>query len=68
MDYNKNIKKSCPLCGHEVIIETYKVRKGYEATIHCDDCLLSLTSITFDTEEDAANYVLEKWNKTRPIT
>lgn len=68
MDYNDKIEKSCPLCGHEVIIETYKVRKGYEAAIHCDNCLLNLSSITFDTEREAASCVLEKWNKTRPMT
>lgn len=68
IDYNDKLEKPCPLCGHAAVIETYKARKGFEATIHCDNCLLNLPSITFDTEKEAAEHVLAQWNKDRSIT
>lgn len=63
--FDFDIKKNCPLCGHKAIIETYSVRKGYEATIHCTNCLLNLPSITFDTEEEAAKSVIDQWNNVK---
>ena len=41
----------CPFCGGEAVLEPYKARKGYEATIQCNGgCILYMNTITYDTE------------------
>ncbi|MGE4484580.1 MAG: Lar family restriction alleviation protein [Oscillospiraceae bacterium] len=54
--------KCCPCCGYEAVIETMKVRKGWEAVIHCNSCLLSLLTITYDTEQEAEDSAIHDWN------
>ena len=55
--------KNCPCCGNTAFIESYEVRKGYEADIHCSGCMLNYHTITFDTENDAIEDALNGWNK-----
>lgn len=53
----------CPICGSSAVeLETYQVRKGWEAIIHCE-CLLSMSTITCDTEEEAKIVAISSWNK-----
>ena len=57
----------CPFCGGEAVLEPYKARKGYEATIQCNGgCLLYMTTITYDTEEEAVETVVKRWNTRTP--
>lgn len=65
-DYGKLLEKNCPLCGSPAMIEVYPDRKGFGATIHCDRCLIGLSSITFDTERQAAEDIAKRWNAMRP--
>ena len=59
--------KPCPFCGGEAVLERYKARKGYEATIQCNGgCLLYMTTITYDTEEEAIETVINRWNTRTP--
>ncbi len=53
----------CPFCGFTASIETFKVRKGYEANVHCDYCLASMSTITYDTEEEAYLAAIKAWNR-----
>lgn len=39
-----------------------KVRKGWEADAHCNGCLASIHTITYDTEEQAVNAAAQAWN------
>lgn len=55
--------KPCPYCGYDAFIETMKVRKGYEAVIHCNGCLANIPTITFNTKNEAVKEVIEAWNK-----
>lgn len=55
--------KNCPCCGSSAGIEVYEVRKGWEANIQCNGCLLSYSSITYDTPEKAAEETLNGWNR-----
>lgn len=55
--------KPCPFCGYSAVIEPYKVRKGYEATVHCNACLAYMMTITYDTEEEAIEAVTEAWDR-----
>ena len=55
--------KPCPFCGGLAFLEPYKARKGYEATIQCEQCLCSMSTITYDEEEEAVEAVTEAWNK-----
>lgn len=56
--------KPCPFCGGEAVLEPYKARKGYEANIQCNGkCLLTMHTITYDTEEEAIENVIEAWNR-----
>ena len=59
--------KECPCCSYQAVIEPYKARKGYECTIHCNGCLLSLTTITYDTEEEAIDAAVKQWNTRKPM-
>ena len=58
---------NCPCCSSSTHLETMKVRKGWEANICCNDCGLNIHTITFDTEEEAINIAVEKWNKRKPM-
>ena len=58
---------NCPCCSSSAHLETMKVRKGWEANICCNDCGLNIHTITFDTEEEAINNAVEKWNKRKPM-
>lgn len=55
--------KPCPFCGRGAVIETFKARKGYEATILCTGCLANMPTITYDTEDEAEKKVIEAWNR-----
>lgn len=59
--------KKCPCCGCEAVLETMTVRKGWEADIHCLDCLLSMHTITYDTEEQAINAATTAWNRRAEV-
>jgi len=54
---------TCPFCGGEPLMETFSVRKGYEANIHCDKCSASISTITYDTEGEAILNCLKNWNR-----
>lgn len=57
----------CPFCGGKAVLEPYKARKGYEATIQCNGgCILYMTTITYDTEEEAVETVVKRWNTRTP--
>ena len=59
-----NELKPCPFCGGEAVIEHFKSRKGYEATIQCNGkCVLYMVTITHDTEEEAIEAVTKDWNR-----
>lgn len=59
--------RSCPFCGGDPVLEHYKARKGYEATIFCNGgCNAYMTTITFDTEEEAIENVVKAWNRRVP--
>lgn len=57
----------CPFCGGKAVLEPYKARKGYEATIQCNGvCILYMRTITYDTEEEAIETVVKRWNTRTP--
>ena len=59
--------KPCPFCGGAAVLESCKTRKGYEATIQCNGgCILYMTTITCDTEEEAIETVIKRWNTRTP--
>jgi Lar family restriction alleviation protein len=53
----------CPFCGYDVVLEGMKVRKGYEVVVHCNGCLASIHTITYDTEEEAEQNAIQAWNR-----
>lgn len=55
--------KPCPFCGGEALLEPYRARKGYEASIQCNQCLCSMSTITYDKEETAIEDVVKAWNR-----
>lgn len=55
--------RECPCCEYESVLETMKVRKGWEAVIHCNGCLLAMNTIAYDTEEEAISAVTIAWNR-----
>ena len=57
------VLRPCPFCGGEALLEPYKARKGYEASIQCNQCLASMATITYDEEETAVRKVVEAWNR-----
>lgn len=59
--------KECPCCTYQAVIEPYKARKGFECTIHCNNCMMSLTTITYDTEEEAIDAAVRMWNTRKPM-
>ena len=55
--------RECPFCGGEAVLEHFKSRKGYEATIQCNgQCVLYMSTITHDTEKEAIEAVTTAWN------
>ena len=55
--------KSCPCCGHKAVLEPSIVRKGFECTIQSTHCLLTMSTITYDTLEEAITQCAEDWNR-----
>ena len=56
--------KPCPFCGGNAVLEYFKSRKGYEATIQCNgECVLYMSTITHDTEQEAIEAVTRAWNR-----
>lgn len=56
--------KPCPFCGNcDAFLESFKVRKGYEAVVQCNGCLVHMGTITYDTEEEAIEAVKKAWNR-----
>lgn len=56
--------KPCPFCGCRILLlEAYEVRKGWEAAIPCNNCPVVMTTITYDTEEQAIEAVTKAWNR-----
>lgn len=53
----------CPFCNWSASVVTFKVRKGYEANVHCNYCLASMATITYDTEEEARQNAIKAWNR-----
>ncbi len=53
----------CPFCGYEPVLESFPVRKGFEATITCNDCGACIQTVTCDTEEQAIADAKKKWNR-----
>ena len=51
MVIEERIIKECPCCGSDAVLESYEARKGWEANVHCNNCLLQMISITYDTKE-----------------
>jgi hypothetical protein len=58
---NEELKR-CAHCGCHAVMETMQVRKGWEADAHCNGCLVSLHTITYDTEEEAIAAAIKGWN------
>ena len=55
--------KPCPVCGGTAAIKSRKTRKGYEAAIQCSEgCVLCMTTIAYDTEEEAIKTIIKRWN------
>ena len=56
--------KPCPFCGNrDAFLESFKVRKGYEAAVQCNGCLAQMVTITYDTEEEAIESAEKAWNR-----
>lgn len=55
--------KPCPFCGGNAIIESFSVRKGFEANVSCTECLANMPTITFDFEETAYLEAIKDWNR-----
>lgn len=54
--------EKCPFCGNEAILEVFEVRKGWEATVACTNCLANMPTITYDTSEEAEFSAVKDWN------
>ena len=59
--------KPCPFCGHEAYLESFPVRKGFEAVVQCYNCNANMQTVTFDTEEAAQQSIAEEWNRRTPM-
>ena len=56
--------KPCPFCGNcDALLESFAVRKGYEAVVQCNGCLATMATITYDTEKEAIEDVEKAWNR-----
>ena len=62
---DKGIVLPCPCCKGEAYTETFFERKGWRTVVGCSECPVSLSTITYDTEEIAQKKALKAWN-TRP--
>ncbi|MDD3029843.1 MAG: Lar family restriction alleviation protein [Alphaproteobacteria bacterium] len=62
------VLKNCPFCGYSASGESWKARKGYEAVAQCNRCGANITTITYDTEEEAAQAATEAWNRRAPCS
>lgn len=62
---DKGIVLPCPCCKGEAYTETFFERKGWRTVVGCSECPVSLSTITYDTEEIAQKKALKDWN-TRP--
>lgn len=60
---NDIVLKPCPFCGNDAILNEYRARKGYEASIQCSQCSASIVSITYDTQQEATEAVVIEWNR-----
>lgn len=40
-----------------------QVSKGWEADAHCNGCLASIHTITYDTEQEAIDAAISYWNR-----
>ena len=58
----------CPFCGtNNVVMESYKARKGYEAYVQCNGgCMAMQHTITYDTLEEAEKEAKRMWNTRTP--
>lgn len=55
--------KPCPFCGNDAMLNEYKARSGYEASVQCSQCSASIASITYDTQQEATEEVVIEWNR-----
>ena len=62
---DRGIVLPCPCCKGEAYTETFFERKGWRTVVGCSECPVSLSTITYDTEEIAQKKALKDWN-TRP--
>ena len=62
---DKGIVLPCPCCKGEAYTETFFERKGWRTVVGCSECPVTLSTITYDTEEIAQKKALKDWN-TRP--
>ena len=62
---DRGIVIPCPCCKGEAYTETFFERKGWRTVVGCSECPVSLSTITYDTEEIAQKKALKDWN-TRP--
>ena len=62
---DKGIVLPCPCCKGEAYTETFFERKGWRTVVGCSECPVSLSTITYDTEEISQKKALKDWN-TRP--
>lgn len=52
----------CPFCGSTAVIESFAVRKGYEANVQCTGCLAVMPTVAYDLEETAFLEAKRTWN------
>lgn len=62
----QNELKPCPFCGYHAVLSLYRVRKGYEGEVECNQCAAAIRTITIDTPEEAVKEVIEAWNRRTP--
>lgn len=55
--------KRCPFCGGEAGFECWIGRKGFEASVSCDCGALVTEGIYYDSQEEAEERTIKKWNK-----
>lgn len=56
----------CPFCGGKAVLEVMSVRKGFEVDIHCNGCLASVHTITYDRLTEAIDNAIAAWNTRTP--
>jgi len=65
--------KPCPFCGGNAVLECFLYSNGFMADIQCGSsanlnagdtpCLLTMTTVTYDTEEEAIQAAIKAWNR-----